>query len=126
MAESKPQTIPLVIHLKDKAGLQENRLKMLFSLGGEDFLKQILHTALDNMCHRSDGFEKSIDEKDWDTVHKLAHSIKSSAGNIGAPDVMALARTIEETDIPDPKKVHELRDKIRILHSQISKSLDIL
>lgn len=126
MTESHPQTVPLVTHLKDKAGLQEDRLKMLFSLGGEDFLKQILYTALDNMRHRSDGFEKSLDEKDWDTVHKLAHSIKSSAGNIGAPDVMALARTIEETDIPDPKKVRELRDKIRILHSQIIKSLDIL
>lgn len=125
MTESHSQTTPLVLHLKEKAGLQEERLKMLFSLGGEDFLKKILHTALDNMQHRGDGLGKSLEEKDWDTVHKLAHSIKSSAGNIGAPDVMTLARTVEETDRPDPKKVRELRDKIRILHKQIIESLDI-
>ncbi|RKY47608.1 MAG: hypothetical protein DRP86_07495 [Candidatus Neomarinimicrobiota bacterium] len=125
MTESHPKTAPLVSRLKERVGLQEERLKMLYSLGGEDILKKILHTALDNMIHRGDGLDKSLDEKDWDTVHKLAHSIKSSAGNIGALDVMALARIVEETDLPDPKKVRELGDKIRILHKQIKKSMDM-
>ncbi len=115
---------PLISQLILLPGFQEERLRMLNSLGGESFLKKLISSAMDNICTRGEALVKALEDHDENSIRKLAHSIKSSSGNIGALYVMEAARDVEESKILSVKKARELQNKIRILQEQINNIMD--
>lgn len=79
------------------------------SLGDDvDLIKEILELFTTITPDIIDSLEKAAIEGDLDTVRKCAHSIKGSAGNIGAAALQESMRDIEaactEEDTDDVRK----------------------
>ncbi len=75
----------------DRAALEKLR-----TLGGVALLTQMIDLFLENTPKRiaaAQGGEKS---GNWYEVERAAHSLKSSAANLGLTDLQSLAREIED------------------------------
>lgn len=116
-------TNPLLKSFKEKVcqipDIKTERIELLWKIGGESLLKELLRTALDNMLKRSDEMSRALSLSNMDGVRKAAHSIKSSLGNIGLDSLMLLARHIEEDETIKPEQIDELLKKIHILKGDI-------
>lgn len=88
----------------DRAALEKLR-----ALGGVPLLTKMIDLFLENTPKRiaaAHGGEKS---GDWYEVERAAHSLKSSAANLGLTDLQSLAREIEDlAERRQPEKVGPL------------------
>ena len=84
--------------------LDQPTIENLKKLGGDDFL----HELIDLFIEHSPGLVQTINDgqpaSDWDKVGRAAHSLKSSAGNIGAFALQTVASDLEQaannSDLP--------------------------
>jgi|GEM_PF-2949732 len=102
-------------------GIKTERVELLNKIGGEPLLKELFRTALDNMLKRSEEIRNALTVCDMEMIGRAAHSIKSSAGNIGMDSLMLLARDVENADSLNPEQIDELLKKIHILKGHIEK-----
>jgi HPt (histidine-containing phosphotransfer) domain-containing protein len=71
-------------------------LDRLVEWGGDKLLRQMLRLFLENSRVRLDGMRDALATGgDLDEVHRGAHSLKSSAANVGAMRVSAVAARLE-------------------------------
>lgn len=76
--------------------LDRAALDRLVEWGGDKLLRQMLRLFLDNSRVRLESMQQSLAEAgDLDELHRGAHSLKSSAANVGAMEVSALAGRLE-------------------------------
>jgi HPt (histidine-containing phosphotransfer) domain-containing protein len=73
-----------------------DRLRQLTPPGGPDVLVEILTVFRDDAPRRVETLRAALDGRDADGAHRAAHSLKGSAGNIGAGPMQAICRAIED------------------------------
>ena len=71
-------------------------LDRLVEWGGDKLLQQMLRLFLENSRVRLDAMRDGLaSDEDLEEVHRGAHSLKSSAANVGAMQVSAVAARLE-------------------------------
>jgi CheY-like chemotaxis protein len=79
-------------HISFDAGALEN----LRELGGNDFLAEVIDTFLADAPQLVATLHRSLDEKDADELRRAAHTLKSNASTLGAPEFSELCRELEQ------------------------------
>jgi HPt (histidine-containing phosphotransfer) domain-containing protein len=100
-------------------GIRRERLEMLFNVGGNDLLTALFHSVSESFQTRHRNISEALKRHDIEAMHKAAHSVKSSCGNLGAEELMILAQSVESSPEIDIKKTQELLNKILILQKNI-------
>ncbi len=75
--------------------LDKARLNQLKGIGGSSLLVQMCDLFLEHTPNRVQAVAYGWQNKDYAKIEKNAHSIKSSAGNLGALEFMELCQRIE-------------------------------
>ena len=73
----------------------DDALERLKEWGGDKLAAQMVRLFLKNSGVRMDQIRKGVTEEDHDEAERGAHSLKSSAANVGAESLRALATAIE-------------------------------
>jgi HPt (histidine-containing phosphotransfer) domain-containing protein len=74
-------------------------LTTLESLGGREFVEEMLETGAAGIADQIDAIHRSAEIGDLDGVVRAAHGLKSTAGAIGASRLLAAATTIEASAV---------------------------
>lgn len=77
--------------------LDKTAIERLRRLGGDAFLAEMIDLFLENAPRRIEAAREADARRDFAGVRRAVHSLKSTAGNVGARRVQALAEQIEET-----------------------------
>jgi len=95
---------------------------------GADVFKRILIGFFKNNKDVPSNIKDLFDKKDWESLVHLAHSLKGSAGNIGAVDLQEAAFQLEKASrkgaVNPPEK--NLADNVVTALNQVLKSLQTL
>ena len=95
---------------------------------GADVFKRILIGFLNNNKDTANNIKDVFEKKDWESLVHLAHSLKGSAGNIGADDLQEAAFQLEKASrkgaVNPPEK--NLVDNVETTLSQVLESLHAL
>jgi HPt (histidine-containing phosphotransfer) domain-containing protein len=75
-------------------------LRRLTPPGEPDVLAEVLQMFLQEVPPRIDRLRNAWAAGDIQEVHRAAHSLKGSAGNIGAERLMALCRQLDDRSRP--------------------------
>ena len=76
--------------------LDQATIENLRRLGGDDFVHEIIDLFLEHSPALLETINHGQTTANWDQVARAAHSLKSSAGNIGAARLQSLASDIEQ------------------------------
>jgi HPt (histidine-containing phosphotransfer) domain-containing protein len=102
-----------VIHVGRGTVLDQATLDNLKRLGGDDFLHELFDLFLEHSPVLAENINHGRTTADWDLVARAAHSLKSSAGNIGAFGLLSLASDLEQAaNISDVPAITLLVDQI--------------
>ncbi len=71
-------------------------LRQLTPPGEPDVLKEVLQLFLEDVPGRIERLRTACDAGNAAELHRVAHSLKGSAGNIGANDMLAVCRRLDE------------------------------
>ncbi|MBC2696386.1 MAG: response regulator, partial [Desulfobacteraceae bacterium] len=91
----------------------------------KDIFKHILIGFLKNNKESANKIRYAFDKKDWESLVQLAHSLKGSAGNIGADQLYKAAHELE-TAGRERAPTSALLDKVEIALNQVLESLQML
>lgn len=96
--------------MDDKPVVEQAALERLQGLGGEKLLGQMVQLYLENAAERLRQIDEGIAGGDLSRSEGGAHSLKSSAANVGAVRVNALAAEMEQAALRgDEEAVRRLR-----------------
>ncbi|MCD4841773.1 MAG: Hpt domain-containing protein, partial [Methanosarcinales archaeon] len=87
--------------------------------------KHILTGFLKNNKETANKIRNAFDGKDWESLVQLAHSLKGSAGNIGANKLYKAARELE-TVSREGAPTSALLERVEIALNQVLESLQML
>jgi HPt (histidine-containing phosphotransfer) domain-containing protein len=76
--------------------LAPDALKRLGEWGGDELVSKMVELFLQVTPERVEAIRSGVQEEDLKRVERGAHSLRSSAGNLGAERVQELAGRIEE------------------------------
>ncbi len=103
----------------DGADFNDAALVRLHQLGGESLLRQMINLFLDNVPQRIENIRVGIRENNLQAVGRAAHSLKSTAGNVGAIKLQALAQEIERcAECQDNCRVATMLDILQAAFAQ--------
>ncbi len=88
-------------------------LTRLEKLGGEKFFREMIGLFKTHVRKHIDSAGDAVKTNDTETIMRSAHSIRSSAGNVGAVRLFAIATDIEQNSDKDTMSV--LKSKIEEL-----------
>ena len=74
----------------------DQALERISRLGGEELVGRMIAAFMENATKRVGDARQALGSGDRDGLGRAAHSLKSSAANVGAERLRALAREIEE------------------------------
>ena len=94
-----------------------NRLR---DLGGDKFLKELIDLFIEHTPEKVKDAIAGGEEGDWKRVERAVHSIKSSAGNLGAVSLQDLAGKIEQL------AEHEKGDTISELLNALQREYELV
>lgn len=77
-------------------GSIDEALARFYRLGGDALVRQMVTTFVGNASDRVAAAQRAVADGDPEQLAFAAHSLKSSAGNLGATRLMTLATQIEE------------------------------
>jgi HPt (histidine-containing phosphotransfer) domain-containing protein len=100
--------------------IDQDAIDRLLEWGGDKLLVQLLRLFLDNTPERFQQIENGLAPGgDLDEAHRGAHSLKSSAGNVGAMEVSELAAQLESaTKTSDIEASQELYGQLRAAYAE--------
>ena len=75
--------------------IQDKTLGKIRQLGGDELLAKLIDLFLSQGKDRLAGLRTALDEGDLKATARLAHSLVSSTGNLGADTAMTDARALE-------------------------------
>ncbi|MDX1493337.1 MAG: Hpt domain-containing protein [Longimicrobiales bacterium] len=99
-------------------------LERLKEWGGDKLANQMVRLFLKNSGTRMDQIRKGVEEGDPQETERGAHSLKSSAANIGGEHLRTLATRIEAAALNED--VDEMRRVLPELESAYSAVMDAL
>lgn len=76
--------------------LDQAALERLHRIGGQDFLVEMIDLFLEHAPQRLATARTAHGDADIGTVYRAAHSVKSTAANLGASALQAAAARVEE------------------------------
>ena len=82
--------------MKSVKTLDKSALVNLYNIGGKDFLLRMIDNFMAQSPKRIESGRASLEIGDMKAIHLIAHSLKASAGNLGATKVQETAERIEE------------------------------
>lgn len=90
------------------------KLRQLTVAGEPDVLAEVLQLFLQDVPRRLARLRAACDAGDAAELHKTAHSLKGSAGNIGAEGLFAICRQLDDQgragDLTDAKRLVDAFD----------------
>ena len=93
----------------------ESAIDRLRSIGGMRLVHELIGIFLANAPQRIESARSGLAKGDIDLVHRSAHSLKSSAGNVGANAMADIASELEQRS--STKDVSALNDLVQRLSS---------
>lgn len=93
----------------------ERAIDRLRSIGGMRLVHELISIFLANAPQRIESARSGLSNGDIDVVHRSAHSLKSSAGNVGATAMAKIASELEQRS--SKKDVAALNDLVQRLAS---------
>lgn len=81
--------------MSDRPILDETVIRRLQTLGGDEFVGQMLNIFLDQAPRRIDAALDGARAHSLDAVRRAAHSLVSTAGHMGARRMLRLAEELE-------------------------------
>jgi len=72
-------------------------LANLRRIGGTKLLNEMIRIFLEQVPQKMKTLRSALHNRDADALERAAHSIKSSAGNLGALQLQQIAATMEES-----------------------------
>jgi len=75
--------------------IERSALETIKRLGGDKLLKQMIEIFLDVIPEKLESVWKGYQDKDYASIEKAAHSMRSTAGNLGAVQVQKTAEKVE-------------------------------
>lgn len=82
--------------MSDSVVIDTDALGRLEEWGGEDLILKMLQLFLEHAPERMDQIRTGASDGALDVTERGAHSLKSSAGNLGARRLQSLAAEVEE------------------------------
>ena len=80
----------------NSSSLDSAALERLHKLGGTELVHRMVGICLENMPKRMVEARDGYRADDLDAVERAVHSMRSSAGNVGANELMQLAEAAED------------------------------
>ncbi len=102
----------------DKAIINPAAIQRLSEWGGENLLGRMVNLFLENTPARMDQIRRCLDADPGDQPLRGAHSLKSSAANLGADDLRVMCQTIE--DLAAEGKIDDIREMLPPLEEAFS------
>ena len=102
-------------------------LERLEEWGGPGLWKEIVQLFLDHGLVRMDQIRGAMDGDDLDVPERGAHSLKSSAANVGAQHVQRVASEVElAASGGDLQLVRELIPNLEQAYAQATRELEVI
>ncbi len=89
----------------------DQALERIAKLGGKGLVRKMIDAVLDNATQRVESAQQALAAGDHEALGRAAHSLKSSAANVGAARLVALAKEIEERSV-EPGELGELTELV--------------
>jgi HPt (histidine-containing phosphotransfer) domain-containing protein len=100
-------------------------MERLRRLGGEELVLRMIHLFTAYAAPLVDQAEKDLREGNFDGIERAGHSLKSSAGNVGATDLGRIAAEIERVAAGRNKgPLEKLVPELRLAFDQAVQELD--
>lgn len=104
-----------------------DKLLALQKTTGRDFLSEIINLYINDTPKRLDGLRQALSDRDTSTAERLAHSMKGSSSNIGAPIVEKVAAELEDRlSNSSYEGADELFEQIKTESDRVCKALEVL
>jgi HPt (histidine-containing phosphotransfer) domain-containing protein len=89
--------------------------------GEPDVLDEVLRLFRDDVGGRLQRLDAAVEAGDFEGVKRIAHSIKGSAGNIGARALHIVCRQVEEAG--RERNLDGVRSALSGVHAEIDRTL---
>jgi HPt (histidine-containing phosphotransfer) domain-containing protein len=103
--------------MHEESDLDRNALARLKRLGGDGFLREMIHLFLQQATTTVAAALAAHDRADLRGVEQAVHSLKSSAGHIGARVIHKLAEMIEQLAEDPGERAGEIGPLLRDLQA---------
>jgi len=104
--------------MTDSQVIDPEALERLKEWGGEKLAAQMVRLFLKNSGTRMDQIRTGVTQSDPDETERGAHSLKSSAANIGAESLRTLATAIESAALDqDLGKMGEVLPELEVAYA---------
>ena len=80
---------------KEAVVLEPEALERLVRIGGQGFLLEMIALFLEHAPQRLAAAREGLEEGDFAVLYRASHSLKSTAGNLGARALQATAEQVE-------------------------------
>ena len=105
--------------------LDESALERLYKLGGGKLVNQMIDIFLTNASKRLGEARNGEEMGDFKVIEQAVHSLKSSAGNVGAEKLRELAGVIEElAEKEQGERISALLDELEAAFEQVKVPLE--
>ena len=81
--------------MAEEEAIEGAALDRLLRIGGQEFLLEMIDLFLENAPQRIRAARDAVEAGDADGVYRAAHSLKSTAANLGARPLQRLAERLE-------------------------------
>ena len=113
--------------MTDSQVLDPGALERLKEWGGEKLVAQMVRLFLKNSGTRMDQIRKGVSEENPEESEWGAHSLKSSAANIGAEGLRTLATQVESASLDkNMDRLKELLPQIEEAYSVVMEELRVM
>lgn len=109
---------------RDEEVLDPGAVDRLLRIGGQDFLIEMIDLFLEHAPRRLEAARAAYGESDFQTLYRAAHSLKSTAGNLGARPLQAVAERVEGlAAAEDGEEIPPLLDDMERRYEQVRAEL---
>ena len=110
--------------MTDPEVVDRSALDRLREWGGDRLLEQMIRLFLENSPERLEQIRRGLEEGPLSVAERGAHSLKSSAANVGAREVSRIAQEMEDAASEgDGDRVHELQPFLVEAHGKACAAL---
>ena len=111
--------------MHDQPVVDQEALERLKEWGGDKLMAQMIRLFLENSSGRMDQIRNGVNGGDVAEAEKGSHSLKSSAANVGAGTVRALAADVEAAAVAgDIGAVGDILPGLEIAYSEARAALE--
>lgn len=105
--------------------IDRSALERIYNIGGGVLLGKMIDILLTNAPQRLEAARAGEKQGDLKAVERAVHSLKSSAGNMGAMQMMELAGRIEElAEKEEAEAIPPLLDELEGIWEQVKGDLE--